>query len=179
MGEAELPPPPAIPGAMADQFLAYGREVHRRLFHDIARAVLAAAHGVKPLSDERIVSHRDPNCPVCGQHSFPMTPAALAVLSERQRQVLKEGWTFMHDDADHDDGMLAAAGAAYTLAAADKLCPYSQGDGGFDDKPPSSWPGDWQWKPSDPRRMLVKAGALILAEIERLDRATEAHGIKP
>jgi len=134
----------------------------------------------EPLSDEQIVSARDPNCPVCGQHSFQMTPAALAVLSERQRQVLKEGWTFAHDDADHDDGMLAAAGAAYTLAAADKLCPYSQGDGGFDDKPPPSWPGNWQWKPSDPRRMLVKAGALILAEIERLDRAIEAaHGIKP
>lgn len=34
------------------------------------------------------------------------------------------------------------------------------------------WPWDesW-WKPTNRRRDLVKAGALILAEIERLDRA--------
>lgn len=32
------------------------------------------------------------------------------------------------------------------------------------------WPSEW-WKPTDVRRDLVKAGALILAEIERLDRA--------
>lgn len=37
---------------------------------------------------------------------------------------------------------------------------------------PVSWPWDFQWfKPSDDRRNLVKAGALILAELERLDRA--------
>ena len=39
------------------------------------------------------------------------------------------------------------------------------------DAPPPSWPWvrRW-WKPTDRRRDLVKAGALILAEIERLDR---------
>ena len=38
--------------------------------------------------------------------------------------------------------------------------------------PPSMWPwtSEW-WKPSTRRRMLVKAAALILSEIERLDRA--------
>ena len=37
---------------------------------------------------------------------------------------------------------------------------------------PYYWPWDpaW-WKPIDPRCDLVKAGALILAEIERIDRA--------
>ncbi|WP_141231078.1 MULTISPECIES: hypothetical protein [Pseudomonas] len=40
---------------------------------------------------------------------------------------------------------------------------------------PGNWHGFWPWsaewkQQSDPRRMLVKAGALILAEIERLDR---------
>ncbi|MNY70647.1 hypothetical protein D3C86_2088230 [compost metagenome] len=36
------------------------------------------------------------------------------------------------------------------------------------------WSEDW-WKPSpEPRRNLVKAGALILADIERLDRAANA-----
>jgi hypothetical protein len=35
---------------------------------------------------------------------------------------------------------------------------------------PSSWGAHWL-KDTAPRRDLVKAGALILAEIERLDRA--------
>jgi hypothetical protein len=34
-----------------------------------------------------------------------------------------------------------------------------------------AWPQDWEFKPDTPRRMLVKAAALLLAEIERLDRA--------
>ena len=33
------------------------------------------------------------------------------------------------------------------------------------------WPYQWEFKPADRRRELVKAGALILAEIERIDRA--------
>ncbi|MNC99215.1 hypothetical protein D3C83_174210 [compost metagenome] len=37
------------------------------------------------------------------------------------------------------------------------------------------WEGCW-WKPTGRRRDLVKAGALILAEIERLDRAEIGGG---
>ncbi|HCF2763791.1 TPA: hypothetical protein ACQQIX_006951, partial [Pseudomonas aeruginosa] len=108
--------------------------------------------------------------------------AWLDVQAERRRQITAEGWTPEHDD-EHDSGELAAAGAAYALHAADHLTPYSQGDGG--DEAPSCWP--WHdgiagrgegpektepawWKPSTPRRDLVKACALALAEIERLDR---------
>ncbi len=40
------------------------------------------------------------------------------------------------------------------------------------------WPPDWQFRPSDPRRMLVKAGALILAEIERLETNVGAKPTK-
>jgi hypothetical protein len=37
------------------------------------------------------------------------------------------------------------------------------------------WPWDLKWwKPTTPRRDLVKAAALIVAEIERLDRAALA-----
>lgn len=40
-----------------------------------------------------------------------------------------------------------------------------------------AWPWDEQWwKPSTARRDLVKACALALAEIERLDRATATQG---
>lgn len=104
-----------------------------------------------------------------------MSPAASAVLAERQRQISAEGWTPEHDD-EYDPGTLAAAAAAYTLHAADHLNPYSQGDGG--DEVPVMWP--WvpasTWKPATPRRDLVKAGALIIAEIERIDRAAHQSG---
>ena len=113
----------------------------------------------------------------------PLTAAACDVLAERERQVKAEGWTPEHDD-EHDGGELSAAAAAYALHAADHLHPQSQGDGG--DDAPDCWP--WHdsvpgrgegpertvpawWKPGAPRRSLIKAAALILAEIERLDRA--------
>ncbi|WP_443190959.1 hypothetical protein [Pseudomonas indica] len=116
--------------------------------------------------------------------------AASDILAERQRQITAEGWTPDHD-AEHDGGELAAAGAAYALHAADHLHPYSQGDGG--DEAPDCWP--WHnevagrgegpvrtvpawWKPGTPRRDLIKAAALILAEIERLDRAAEPKVLK-
>lgn len=83
------------------------------------------------------------------------------VLDERRRQVEVEGWTLEHDD-DHGGGQLAAAAAAYATAGRqlDAL-------GG----PGPLWPWELQcWKPGTYRENLVKAGALILAEIERLDR---------
>lgn len=85
------------------------------------------------------------------------------VLTERIRQVAKEGWTPEHDD-EHKDGQLAAAAASYAVA--------STSPGVFHQNfPPALWPWNLQWwKPGDRRRMLVKAGALILAEIERVDR---------
>jgi hypothetical protein len=106
-----------------------------------------------------------------------LTQAELDVCLERRRQQLVEGWTAEHDDSEHDSGELAAAACAYALAAADALHPLSQGDGDFTpDNPPSMWPFEWQFfKPASPRRMLEKAGALILAEIERLDRAARGE----
>lgn len=83
------------------------------------------------------------------------------IAAERTRQIAEEGWTPAHD-AEHGYGVLADAARAYALAA---VAP------GFDhDNPPQAWPWDegW-WKPSDdPVRNLVKAGALIAAEIDRL-----------
>lgn len=93
-----------------------------------------------------------------------LTNAARDVLAERQRQISTEGWTPAHDDA-HADEQLARAAVCYALPQGDYEIP----------EPPEFWPWDaaW-WKPGDRRRELVKAGALILAEIERLDRAAIA-----
>lgn len=98
-----------------------------------------------------------------------LTQAAIDVLAERQRQIEVEGWTPEHDD-EHSKGELARAAAAY---ADPRIRARKPGMGCY---VPISWPWspEW-WKPSDsPRRNLVKAGALILAEIERRDRAAIA-----
>lgn len=90
-----------------------------------------------------------------------MSDAARDVLAERARQVSVEGWTHEHDDEHREYALACAAGcyAMFTLA-------FPAGD------PPPQWPWDvaW-WKPTTQRRNLIKAGALILAEIERIDRA--------
>lgn len=80
---------------------------------------------------------------------------------ERQRQLFAEGWSADHDAA-HTGGELATAGACYALANGD-----TESTG-----VPAAWPfeASW-WKPSDdPIRNLEKAGALIAAEIDRLNR---------
>jgi hypothetical protein len=96
-----------------------------------------------------------------------LTPAARDVLAERQRQVTAEGWTPEHDD-EHANGDLALAAAWYAASA---------GGVPWSDDVPSFWPwADQWWKPTTPRRDLVKARALIIAEIERIDRAAASTG---
>ena len=83
------------------------------------------------------------------------------VLAERRRQIDAEGWTPEHDD-EHTGFELARAGACY--AEYGNWPAHSE-------IPPNSWPwpAAW-WKPASYLRNLVKAAALILAEIERLGR---------
>lgn len=92
--------------------------------------------------------------------------AAADVLAERQRQVTAEGWTPGHDD-EYEHGELADAAGCYALSSELFDC-------AGEPPRPWPWPDEW-WKPTNRRRDLVKAGALILAEIERIDRAA---GIK-
>ncbi len=81
------------------------------------------------------------------------SPAASDVLAERQRQIEVEGWTAEFDDG-YRDNELARAAACYAVGVT------------------AYWPWDLDWwKPSERRRDLVKAAALLIAEIERLDRA--------
>jgi hypothetical protein len=103
-----------------------------------------------------------------GQAGDERTQAVQDVLAERCRQIEAEGWTTEHDD-EHGDGSMARAAACYALHAG--------GVPGEDRFPAGStlfWPREWArswWKPKDARHNLIRAGALILAEIERLDRA--------
>lgn len=110
--------------------------------------------------------------------SEPYKSAANDIIAERQRQISEEGWTPEHDDK-YNDFQLALAAAGYAQNVADYAGEYCQPHSSInwtDSPEPEAWPWSpvW-WKPTNPRRDLVKAGALILAEIERLDRAATAQ----
>jgi hypothetical protein len=93
------------------------------------------------------------------------------IAAERNRQVESEGWTPEHDDEHDSDLALARAAACYALAG-------MGGNGPFWisplQVPQQVWPYRWEWKPKDRRSNLVRAAALLVAEIERLDRAALA-----
>jgi hypothetical protein len=82
------------------------------------------------------------------------------IAEERQRQITVEGWTPEHDDT-LVKGQLAHAATAYANVSQRGLV--------IDWR---LWPWEYDlWKPSkDSIRNLVKAGALIAAEIDRLQR---------
>ena len=92
-----------------------------------------------------------------------------AIAFERQRQIEGEGFDEERDDRLHTPGDLCAAGGCYAQQAA----------GTMNDQhivhpsrtPPIFWPwdADW-WKPKDAETDLVRAAALIVAELERIAR---------
>lgn len=106
--------------------------------------------------------------------ALAVSKAARDVLAERRRQVEVEGWTPAHDD-EHGDESLAWAAVCYAMPEPYRFGGDVQRMLTVGPIPPMPWPASWHvtwWKPEDPRRNLVKATALLLAEIERRDRAT-------
>lgn len=103
------------------------------------------------------------------------------IQQERQRQIEAEGWTPEHE-SEHGRFELTRAAMCYAQQASMMgLCVWQ-------DRIPNAWPETWSkewWKPEpkpvkgpspmierpDAIRMLVKAGALIAAEIDRLNRS--------
>lgn len=106
-----------------------------------------------------------------------LSDGAISVLVERKRQKLIEGWTEDHDDR-HTKGEMARAASAYAHAAGNA----SERNLSIVEcfvLNPRDWPWEenW-WKPCERRKMLAKAGALILAELERLDRLAAYQATK-
>ncbi|MFA5300246.1 MAG: hypothetical protein WC389_18820 [Lutibacter sp.] len=108
-----------------------------------------------------------------------MKNGAELIAEERKRQVEFEGWTPEHDD-EHASFSMSTAGAIYALnlyqiklitkyhniKLAEEINEISD----------ILWPWDGKWwkpTPDDPVRQLVKAGALIAAEIDRILRQKE------
>lgn len=94
------------------------------------------------------------------------TEAARSLLAERARQISTESYTPEQDDS-YNPGVLALHGGLYACHAYDNLTKKRAPEGW-------QWDAKW-WKSKDPRSNLVKAGALILAEIERMDRSFAAQ----
>lgn len=95
----------------------------------------------------------------------PLSAAHRSICDERIRQVVEERWNAESDD-QHHTGAMAMAAACYALASVASVS---------DETEPGllqrlwPWARRW-WKPRSARENLVRAGALIVAEIERLDR---------
>ena len=108
-----------------------------------------------------------------------ISTVAFELDAERVRQVVGEGFSHEHDDL-HASGRLARAASCYAIAMRMAELQKSGRFARFDlTKAPGAWPFDqarWKFDPKNPRRALVKAGALIIAEIERMDRATAREG---
>ena len=89
------------------------------------------------------------------------TSAAADVLAERRRQQVSEGWSVERDD-NYTRQQLPSAAMCYALHNDPTWAP-------------TAWPwADVWWKPTNPRQNCVKAAALLIAEIERIDRAAVA-----
>lgn len=101
--------------------------------------------------------------------SLGLSQAELDVIGERRHQIGVEGFTPEHDDF-HCKGEMARAAGCYALYAGRPLGKIVSPKLVEVIKRFWPWNVNW-WKPTDRRRDLVKAGSLIQAEIERLDRA--------
>ena len=99
-----------------------------------------------------------------------MKKAIQLIADERLRQIQEEGYDLLHDLREHSVGELAMAAMCYCMdpiwrpsEMAPLGWPWLGGDGMDGFKP----------TPNDRIRELVKAGALITAEIERLQLQDE------
>ena len=124
-----------------------------------------------PITEAEIAKHRSQ----CATGTTePIATGVQLIAAERQRQIEDEEWTPEHDD-EHINAELASAALCYTAHASHQVS--------YPDAAPLStemylgptgrlWPWSPEWfKPSpDPVRNLVKAGALIAAEIDRIQR---------
>ena len=126
---------------------------------------------------EKYVDRNKVECCNCGWIGIKheMVPEIITgvelIAEERKRQIEKEGWTKDHDK-EHYLGQLADAAVSYALTETERkqIWKLYTTDEKVPDVPPT-WPWEKSWwkpTPNDRVKELVKAGALIAAEIDRL-----------
>ena len=113
-----------------------------------------------------------------------MTGAKL-IAAERQRQQAIEGYSEKRDEQYHNRELSRAAlgylnhyvARGWTFANELEMPGIVDGPATYrGESVPDSWPwGDEYWKPKDPINDLIRAGALIAAEIDRLQRKANAE----
>lgn len=112
-------------------------------------------------------------CAAQPAQGIDLGPGVRAIADERKRQVNAEGYS-AENDADYKAGELANAALAYVQVAAMDLAAGGRAHVATR-TPPACWP--WHrlwWKPRDARRDLVRAGALIAAQLDAIDSQPEA-----
>ncbi len=87
------------------------------------------------------------------------------IITERNRQIFVEGFSPERDIQEYPRGQLALAAACYAAGPPEL---FRKGPVPELYIPIWPWSQIW-WKPTTPQRNLVKAGALIVAELERLN----------
>ncbi len=125
------------------------------------------------LHDAVEIAVRTTPIPASPAQGIDLGAGVRAIADERRRQVEIERFS-PATDAEYSKGELAKAALAYVQLAAMDLAA-----GGRDHiatgSPPACWP--WHrlwWKPRDARRDLVRAGALIAAQLDVIDTARDA-----
>lgn len=129
--------------------------------------------------------------PASGRRRF-LAKATRDVVDERVRQMEKLQWSPAHDD-EHTDESLALVAAMYALPSSARVMEKRAFDRDVGRSAgevvlvkdwvevPTLWPQSWHgsaWKPKERRRDLVRAAALLIAEIQRLDRVEAAAHIR-
>ena len=99
-------------------------------------------------------------------------PAVRLVMQERMEQVERHGHTCAHDD-QHRHGEIAYAARAYVTASFyDEAGDIAMGQAR------TQWPfAPHEFRPGTPIECLVKAAAMLLAEIDRLHRVDAVEAI--
>lgn len=100
---------------------------------------------------------------VTGQFDFAITPAYALIQEERRRQIYEENHAIEFDDT-HTKSELLRAALTY------ENCVYAKEIQG-DIIAPETWPWPAKWfKPKSYKSNLIRAGALVEAEIDRKER---------
>lgn len=104
-----------------------------------------------------------------------MTYGTDRIAEERNAQIQVNGYTFAHDD-EHTEAELARAAKCYLSLAIGETHPRFR----IPRTCPPTWP--WQpkeWRPStDPIKNLMRAGAMIAAEIDRIHRDSANRNVE-